>query len=56
MSMFRFSVASAGGRMALGRLELEWGNSLMPGCQMIGQPYWGWTVLSWGQCSWYFGQ
>jgi len=52
---FRFSTAAAGGRLMVGPLELEWGNTVVPGCQLMGAPSWGWTTISWGPCSWFLG-
>jgi hypothetical protein len=56
MTFPTITLSSMGGRIAWGdALELAWSNSVAPGCQLMGQPYWGWTTIAIGSRGWFFG-
>ena len=41
------AITSSGGQIQWRRLKVSWLNTLPPGCQLLGPPYWGRTSVEW---------
>lgn len=52
----RLSVSHAGGIFQIGAATIEWANTVTPGTQLMGQPYWGWTTVIFPTNYWFFGR
>lgn len=44
-------MSSSGGIFQWRQLEVSWMNTLVPGCQLMGAPYWGRTTIRLGKFS-----